>query len=258
MAEGPVPGPSYQVPALEKGLDILECLAGQAVPLTQMQLARALGRGPNELFRMLVVLERRGYIQRDAVSGAYSLTLRLFELGHTHSPLDGLLRAAARPMRALADSLRESCHLSVERGGKLVVVAQEAGAQPLRLSVEIGAPFPLLQTVSGRVLVAHLPPQELEETLAGDGEYAALGAAERAALHKRLAAIRKRGYEQAYSESREGVRDLAVLVGAPAGRLRAALAIASLTRKREAPNSGMLPALKGCAEEIGRAAGLIV
>src|SRR3712207_8366305 len=43
--------PAYQVPALEKGLDILECLANQGVPLTQAQLARTLGRGPNELFR---------------------------------------------------------------------------------------------------------------------------------------------------------------------------------------------------------------
>src|SRR5215213_812806 len=88
--------PSYYVPALEKGLDILECLAAQGVPLTQAQIARAIGRGANELFRMLTTLERRGYIQRDPLTGAYGLTLRLFELSHTHSPLQGLLRAAAR------------------------------------------------------------------------------------------------------------------------------------------------------------------
>ncbi|MEP7187683.1 MAG: helix-turn-helix domain-containing protein, partial [Roseiflexaceae bacterium] len=44
--------PSYYVPALEKGLDILECLAAQGVPLTPAQIARAIGRGANELFRM--------------------------------------------------------------------------------------------------------------------------------------------------------------------------------------------------------------
>src|SRR2546423_542389 len=88
----------YQAPALDKGLDILECLAVQAVPLTQAQLAQALGRGASELFRMLTVLERRGYIQRDPLSGAYSLTLRLYELSRTHSPYQGLLRAAARPL----------------------------------------------------------------------------------------------------------------------------------------------------------------
>jgi DNA-binding IclR family transcriptional regulator len=38
------------VPALEKGLDILECLATQRVPLTQAEIARMLERGPSELF----------------------------------------------------------------------------------------------------------------------------------------------------------------------------------------------------------------
>ena len=100
--------PSYHVPALEKGLDILECLATHDSPLTQAQLARVLGRGASELFRMLTCLERRGYIQRDPLSGAYSLTLRLFELGHTHSPYQGLLQAAIRPMRELVEEVSES------------------------------------------------------------------------------------------------------------------------------------------------------
>ena len=47
-------GVSYRVPALEKGLEVLECLANQGSPMTQSQLARALGRGPNELFRTLM------------------------------------------------------------------------------------------------------------------------------------------------------------------------------------------------------------
>src|SRR5947199_8703328 len=103
--------PDYQAPALEKGLDILESLAAAGVPRTQSQLARTLDRGPNELFRMLVILERRGYIQRDPASGAYTLTLRLFELSHAHSPFEALLRAAARPMLTLTDTVWESCHL---------------------------------------------------------------------------------------------------------------------------------------------------
>ena len=89
--------PRYQVPALEKGLDILEHLATEGIPLTQAELARALGRSPNELFRMLVSLERRGYIQRDPGSGAYSLTLRLFEMSHTHSPLSDLVACGNAP-----------------------------------------------------------------------------------------------------------------------------------------------------------------
>jgi DNA-binding IclR family transcriptional regulator len=205
---------------------------------------------------MLTCLERRGYIQRDPLSGAYSLTLRLYELSHAHSPFRRLLRAAARPMRELTETLRESCHLSVLQRGKLLVLAQEESPARLRLSVEVGGTFPPLHTVSGRLLLAHLPESLLQEAL--DGEYDSLGTAEWAALLDRLAAIRARGYETAVSETIEGVSDVAVLVGSFSSSVQAALAIASLTRERETFLDRVLPALRQCAETIGRSAGTVV
>src|SRR5690606_27463368 len=68
----------YSVPSVDKVLDILELLSSERVPMTRAQIARALGRSPSELFRLLTVLERRHYVRRDEGSGGYSLTLRLF------------------------------------------------------------------------------------------------------------------------------------------------------------------------------------
>ncbi|HEU5099826.1 MAG TPA: IclR family transcriptional regulator [Roseiflexaceae bacterium] len=249
--------PSYHVPALEKGLDILECLAAQGVPLTQAQIARSIGRGANELFRMLTTLERRGYIRRDPLTGAYGLTLRLFELSHTHTPLQGLLRAAAAPMRALTEATRESCHLSVIEREHLVVLAQEESPARIRLSVEVGGAFPLLHTVSGRVLLAYLDEQARADLLEREGEHARLSAGEQALFRERLLLIRSRGYDASVSETTDGVSDLAVLVGSPTSRVRAALTIAALTRRRETFVEEMLPALRRCADEIARAAGII-
>jgi DNA-binding IclR family transcriptional regulator len=249
-------GPSYHVPALEKGLDILECLAAQGVPLTQAQIARAIGRGANELFRMLTTLERRGYIRRDPLTGAYGLTLRLFELGHTHSPLQELLRAAAAPMRVLTGEIRESCHLSVIEREHLVVLAQEESPARIRLSVEVGGVFPLLHTVSGRVLLAHLDEQARADLLTREGEYTRLSAAEQTAFHERLRLIRSRGYDTSISETTDGVSDLALLVGTASSKVQAALTVASLTRQRATFVDDTLPALQRCAEEIGRAAGI--
>src|ERR1035437_6285114 len=106
------PSAAYQVPALEKGLDVLELLSRHREPLSLAQIASALHRTRNELFRMLNCLENRRYLARDAASGTYSLTLRLFEMAHTHSPVERLIKAATPPMRDLSHRLRESCHLS--------------------------------------------------------------------------------------------------------------------------------------------------
>jgi len=251
-------GANYRVPALEKGLEVLECLANQGRPMTQSQLARALGRGPNELFRTLMTLDRCGYIRRDPVSGAYSLTLRLYELSHTHSPFEELVRAAARPMRQLADELQESPHLSVIHHGRLLVLAQEESAALVRISIAVGGTFPLLHTVSGRLLLAYLEPEQLEDTLRLVDEYATWTADQRADLRDRLARIRAQRFEYAYSETNQGVHDLAVLVGSDTSRIRAALTIPALSRQPDLFVEAMLPTLRRCAGAIGRAAGIIV
>jgi DNA-binding IclR family transcriptional regulator len=250
-------GPNYRVPALEKGLDLLECLAGQGVPMTQSQLARQLERGPNEIFRTLMTLERRGYIQRDAESGAYSLTLRLFELSHTHSPYEELLRAASRPMREFVNAMRESCHLSVINNSRLLVLAQEENPALVRMSIAIGGVFSLLHTASGRLLLAYLEPEQLEETLQVIKEYAAWTTAQRTAFAQKLKKINELGFEYIYEETNFGVHDLAVLVGSQSSQTRAALTATGLSPSAKTFVETILPSLRRCANSIGLRAGII-
>src|SRR5690242_10696200 len=152
-----VKAPNYAVPALEKGLDILEVLAAVAVPQSLAELAVKLERSSSELFRMLNCLERRGYITREPHSGKYALTLKLYTLAHAHSVTEKLLRAATVPMQALTDKVREACHLSVLEQGSLVVVAQQESPERVRVSIEVGGAFDPVATASGRLLLAYLP-----------------------------------------------------------------------------------------------------
>lgn len=253
---GSDPGPNYRVPALEKGLDVLECLADQGVPMTQSQLARILERGPSEIFRTLMTLERRGYIQRDVESGAYSLTLRLYELSRIHSPYEKLLQAASRPMRELVGEIRESCHLSVINNASLLVLAQEESPALVRMSIAIGGVFPLLHTVSGRLLLAYLEPEELEEVLQNIGEYAAWTSSQKKTLAGRLQNIKKQGYEYTYEETNSGVHDLSMLVGSKSSRTKAALTITGFSRDPQNFAQAMLPALRQACTGISRRAGI--
>jgi DNA-binding IclR family transcriptional regulator len=165
---------------------------------------------------------------------------------------------AATPMRELTESVRESCHLGILHGGALLVLHQEESPQKLRLSIEVGGRFPLLDTVSGRLLLAYLSPEARAEILSSDGDFAALSIDGQARLDRQLQVIRTRGYEEAQSETTEGVADLAVLVGVPEGTIQAALTIAWLGRKNGPRKDDLLPVLRHCAATIGRSAGLIL
>jgi DNA-binding IclR family transcriptional regulator len=142
----------YSAPALDKALDILELLAGEAGGLTQTEIAEAVGRNVSQIYRVLATLERRGYLTRDDRSGRYVLSMALFDLAHRHPPLRGLVQLAAGPMRALADEIRQSCNLSVDDAGAVRVIAQAESPADFGYQVRVGARFPLESTATGAVL----------------------------------------------------------------------------------------------------------
>jgi DNA-binding IclR family transcriptional regulator len=250
--------PDYPVPALEKGLDILEALAAIAVPQSLAELAARLDRSSSELFRMLNCLERRGYLMREPVSGKYALSLKLFTLAHAHTLTDKLLQAARRPMQELTQRFRESCHLSVLERGQLLVVAQEESPERVRISIEVGGIFDPRTTASGRLLLAQLDERGLHEVLAASASNQR-GAKSSPELAATLAKIRRAGVSLAESETVEGVRDLAVPVGNPAGGVAAALAVTRLMRRGERANeAALLDGMRSAAAEITRTLGVSV
>ncbi len=247
----------YHAPALEKGLDILETLAHSQTPLSLTELARKLGRSSSELFRMLTVLESRDYINKGEATGNYALSLKLYELAHLHPPVMNLLDAAAQPMANLTNVLRESCHLSVLRRGKLVVLREELSPARVRLSVPIGGRFSPVDTVSGRLLLAHLPDGELAAFLPTCEAFAEMKRADQVAFRVRLAEIRETSVSASASETHLGVSDAAVMVGNPQIGLCAALAVASLKGSSDPKHfQQIISQLKQCAQTITQAMGL--
>ncbi len=197
----------YTAPALEKGLDILELLAAESEGLSQIAIAQRLGRSAAELFRMLSVLERRGYLIRGA-DGAYRLSLRLFELAHQHPPLKRLLTVALPAMHELAESTRQSAHLVIHFARRILVVAQVDSPEPMGFGVRLGANFPFRpDRASSRVLSAFQPAALQDELIA---ELLANGVKGLSAARVRseLAAIARKGHYRAPSDTTQGVTDL--------------------------------------------------
>jgi DNA-binding IclR family transcriptional regulator len=247
----------YHVPALEKGLDILEFLSSVGVPQTQVDIARALNKSSSELFRMLDCLEQRGYLLRDSAN-RYQLSLKLFELAHTHSPVDLLLRVAAEPMRELAKRFRASVHIGILQDFQLFVLAQEESPEPIRISVEVGKKFPAIKTASGRLMLAFLAQGELERFFKQDPHYKGLSKKQQQHFQKQMAEARASRYVIAESDIIEGVQDISVLVGKPELGVMAALAVPVLVSKGQKVDVlPMLPQLQKSAEVITKKLGLV-
>lgn len=220
-------GQKYHVPALAKGLDIIELLSEHAASMSQAQIGRALGRSASEIFRTLSFLEERGYI-RKTNAGQYRLTLKLFELSRMHSPYEELLRVALPIMRDLSEMVKETCHLTILREGEIVVLAQHESPKPLRLSVEVGSKHSPIATTSGRIIMSAMSDSERTDFLQNYTDFDKLPEDVQDTFLTRVRSISDRGYEIASGERFVGGLDVGVLVGTPQSEIKAALIIATL------------------------------
>ena len=210
----------YRAPALDKGLDILELLAETEEGLSQAEIAKALSRSPNEIYRMLDRLVRRGYIARTA-SDRYELTLKLFALAHRHAPMRRLVSQAMPILRDFARAAGQSCHLAVYDRGEVIVVAQVDSPHYWGIAIRVGARVGLFDTGSGRILLAHAAPAE-RNLMAEEHEMMPLETRP-ADLEARLAEIARRGFEQMESRQTPSVVNLAVPILGPHNGIVAAL-----------------------------------
>lgn len=147
----------YKAPALEKGLEILEFLSAAKEPCGMVAIAEALGRSKHEIYRMLHVLESKGYIARGESGDRFTVTNKLFELGMRNPPIRNLHDVALPLMRELAESLEQSCQLVVRTGTQMVVVARVESPIEIGLTVRVGYRRHIMQSTSGRILYAFHP-----------------------------------------------------------------------------------------------------
>ncbi|RWP41716.1 IclR family transcriptional regulator [Mesorhizobium sp.] len=244
----------YRVPAVEKALDVLEFMASSAEPLTQTEIAAGLGRSIHEIYRILLLLEKRGYIFRTQ-SDRFRLSLKLFELAHMHPPVNRLVECALPVMRELSANTDQSCHLVVREGESALVVLQIDSPLPMRYSVALGSHFPILETSSGAVLLAHSNQAERDrivERIVAARE----GQGTRAEIEARLNEVARLGYEMRPSLAVEACTNVSMPVRDHTGAVIAALTVPFLPQKAARfDRETVFERTKAAAETISAALG---
>lgn len=244
--------PKYRAPALDKGLDILELLASQGRPQSMGEISQGIGRSRGEIFRMLQVLEERGYLTRD-VEGGYVLTNHLFMLGMQQPQVQNVTEAALPVMRRLADEISQPCHLVAPSDDQIVVIAQMDVPSDLGMVVRPGHRRPLAHSTSGLVLFAFQHPDVQTRWLATlDNSPVPY---DRAAFVQAAQTAHSVGYAMQASEAVVGVIDLTAPI-LQHGSATYTLTVPFIERRPERVSArAALDAVCAAAAEISRALG---
>jgi DNA-binding IclR family transcriptional regulator len=210
----------YATPALDKGLDIIEYLASDPAGATKSQLARELNRTVSEIFRMLLCLERRGYIAQVG-EDRYSLTLKLFKLVQEHPPTERLIADALPIMQRLAHETFQSCHMGVIDNDQVVILAQVNAPSNQGFYVKLGSTVDIMDSSSGYVILAYQDAAQRSRTIANWSRES--GKRPPGDLARHLERLRKIGHERRESYLVKGVLNISFPIfddrGSPLGAL---------------------------------------
>lgn len=245
----------YSAPALEKGLDILELFASTPEGLTVSEVARRLDRTVSQIFRMILCLQSRGYLAQSGTNDTYHLTLRLFRIAQEHPPTKRLVTEALPSMHALAQKLRQSCHLGIIDGGHVVIIAQVDSPEPTGFYVKMGSKVELMHAATGHVILAH----QNDDARARALEEWKLETKRRSPppdLEKHLAKIRARGHERRASYEIAGVVNVSFPILNVQGQAIAGLTVPYVKRLEDKmPIHDVVEALREASRQISEAMG---
>ena len=215
-------GPDF-VEALARGLDILSSFdaSHRRMSLTDVATAADLARPTAR--RLLLTLQELGYVR--SVDGGFELTPKVIGLGTAYVSSLGLWDVARPHLESLVRRTGESSSMAQLDGSDIVYVARVSVPKIIALRVDVGTRFPAGQTSQGKVLLASLPPAEVDRVLAepsrsGLPPYIGRSLGQ---LHEELVVIRARGWALADEELAPGVRSVAAPIRDGTGTVRAAM-----------------------------------
>jgi IclR family acetate operon transcriptional repressor len=162
--------------------------------------------------RLLDVLERRGYAQKDR--GRYALAVGTVRLARGFLSSDRLATAALPVLQQLTALSGETCGLYIRQGFDRILVQRVESPHPLRHHTPLGERLPLHMGASGHVLCAGMPDDLLHQYLETLGPIR-LASGERLSkkdLLTRIQQARLRGYAIRSDERFVGVCSVAAPV----------------------------------------------
>lgn len=215
-------GPDF-IEALARGLDVIRTFGPNRQTMTLSEVAAASGLARPTARRMLLTLEELGYVR--VTQAGFALTPRVLELGMAYIGSISLWDIARPHMEQLVEQTHESSSIAQLDGSDIVYVARVAVPKIITIAVTIGTRFPALQTSLGKVLLAELPPDELEHVLAQSSR-SGIAPLWRPGVRERnrvLCEVRRRGWAFTDEELAYGIRSIAAPLRDGTNRVVAAL-----------------------------------
>jgi IclR family transcriptional regulator, pca regulon regulatory protein len=209
--------------SLARGLAVIRAFSDQRRSLTIAQISHKTGIPRAAVRRCLHTLRQLGYA--DAEANNFSLKPKVLTLGYSYLSSTPLTVSALPFLNQISRTLNESCSLAVLDDNEVLYVARSATSRIMSVALNTGSRLPAYCTSLGRAILAHLPPDMLDEyfekvELKAFTERTIVSAKR---IREILQEVRDKGYALVEEELEIGLRSIAVPVRGASGEVVAAL-----------------------------------
>lgn len=218
---------SWQIASLARGIKVLEAFNGTQPALSISEIAERTDISRAAARRIALTLHAMGYLS-SAPRSSFSLTPRVLALATAYLSAHRIGDAVQPILVRLRALSGRSASVSVLDGHEIVYVARAAATGPMQMTIDVGQRLPAHVTAMGRVLLANLSDDALDEWLrqARLDTYRATTISSADALRVEILRVRAQDYSIADGEIASAVRALAVPIR---GRDEQTLAALNLT-----------------------------
>jgi IclR family pca regulon transcriptional regulator len=240
--------------SLARGLLVIQSFTPQHPHMTISQLSVKTGLSRAAVRRCLYTLTKLGFAGAEDGS-RYALRPRMMTLSNTYAASNSLSTAAQPILERMSSAHRESFSVATLDGEDIVYIARTTVTRVMSVDLHIGSRLPAYCTSMGRVLLAYLPAEQLEQYLARVNlvPHTSRTVASVEKLRLALRNVRRNGYALVDQEYEIGLRSLAVPVYSSTGRV-----VATINLSGSAPRmpvydmqTRFLPHLRNAAAELG-------
>lgn len=243
--------PSFMT-SLARGLAVVKAFSDQRRAMTIAQLSQKTGIPRAAVRRCLYTLKQLGYA--DSEANNFYLQPKILSLGYSYLSSTPMTISALPALNQLSQQVGEPCCLGVLDESDVLYISRSQSSRVMSIALNAGSRVPAYCTSLGRVLLATLSEDDLNdyffkaELIAHTNRTVTT----ESKLREILTEVRGQGYAIVEEELEIGLRSIAVPVRGASGMIVAAVKICAQSRhvSREHIEQTFLPALLNTAAEL--------
>jgi IclR family pca regulon transcriptional regulator len=247
--------PREFVNSIARALTVMRCFdeKNQSLTLSEVAARSALTRATAR--RILLTLVKLGYARQER--GGFELAPRVLSLGYAYLASKGFAEIARPVVAEASRQAQESCSIAVLDGVDIVYVCRVSTERIMSISIGVGTQLPAHVTSMGRVLLAHLPEDDMKTRLAmvRFTRFTARSVTSPVRLMRVLTDVQTLGYAVVEGELEPGLSSIAVPVRDKESKVIAALNFGGPTARLQgsALTRKYLPILRDASGRLSEA-----